>query len=191
MRRPCAQSGFMKNVLLSACGILIVSCASSVKVEPQIAKNAPPKEALELRGTLSFSGGRDFLPPALATLPTQGKAQPIFVYEYFDRYRETTIPAVLALYNPFSLVGFPSGTDTVRVAAHLEIRVAGKSVRTYSATGVIKNTRNAFTGSPLAELRRRALIAVRENIQQQMRNDADAIAMIIENNTKLRKGFPK
>jgi hypothetical protein len=176
------------SALLPVFLMLLGACASEIWLDPKLAEAPKPQTALHLRGTLAFSGGRDFLPTALVAMPTEGKAEPIFSYAYADRYQETTIPEIIAFVNPLSGIGFPTGVDTIRVSARLEIRVEGKAVRTYGATGVIENRRNAFTGSPLAELRRRVLIAVAANIQQQMANDAEAIEAIIQAASRTTKG---
>ena len=154
--------------------VMLVGCAT-MSTSPPVSGDAA---AIPLSGYLEFEGNREFLPGPLTGLPDAGPgADPIFHYRYDARYDETDL-SVLALFNPLTLVGCPTGSVSVTTDAVLQVTSRGTVVKQYTAQTVAKRLRTIFSGDPLSALRRDALRASAKNIADQIAADGVALSTI-------------
>ena len=97
-------------------------------------------------------------------------------YRYEVTYGRDAVPQALSLFNPLLIIGFPIGADTVVVTAKLEVLKESTQVKTYTAVCILDKHRTIFSeGETLSELRKRGLLAVRDNIETQMYGDRDLL----------------
>jgi hypothetical protein len=132
-----------------------------------------------MKGEIVYDGNREYLPKTVAE-DSLGKSGFVFRYKYDIVYGKDNVPQALPLFNPLTIIGFPVGEDTVVIAGRMEILKANQVVKTYSATCAFDKTRSAYwQGDTLSELRRKGLIAVRDNIDTQMNQEQDFLSKLI------------
>jgi hypothetical protein len=97
-------------------------------------------------------------------------------YRYEVTYGRDAVHQALIFFNPLTIIGFPIGTDTVVVTAKLAVLKGNFQVKEYTAVCILDKHRTIFwEGETLSELRRRGLLAVRDNIETQMYGDRDLL----------------
>jgi hypothetical protein len=163
-------------------GILIVTlvisaifsaCASNVVITPDLA--IVRSEDFSLRGKIDYEGNAEYLPRTVSAETYPGAAL-LLRYRYEVTYGRDAVHQALPLFNPLTIVGFPIGSDTVVVTAKLEVLKGSSEVKTYTAVCILNKSRTVFwEGETLSELRRRGLLAIRENIETQMHGDRDVL----------------
>jgi len=166
----------LRIVAPSVGAALLVGCAS-ISTSPKVATGAT---APVLRGHLDFDGNREYLPAPLVGLPpADAAATTVFRYRYDVKYDETDL-SVLALFNPLTLLGCPTGSVTVVAQGHLEVSSNGRPVARYSARAVASRLRTVYSGDPLSDLRRSALRATADSIVGQVAADGATLAALPE-----------
>jgi hypothetical protein len=100
-------------------------------------------------------------------------------YSYDVLYGKQDVPEVLALYNPLTIVGFPTGENTVTVIGRLDILRGGEVIRSYGSTCILEKTRNLFSEGTFTEMRKKGLIAVRDNIENQICSDKNNLEKLL------------
>lgn len=160
--------------LLGAALLLVLAsagCGTSMAITPQVT----PREmaGFTLKGRISYEGNPEYLPRTIAE-GDPGEAGLSFRYAYQVSYGKDNTAQILPLLNPLSLVGFPIGANTLIVCGKLDVEKAAAPVRSYTSTCAIDKARNLFyEGETFSEMRKRGLIAVRNNIEAQMFDDRD------------------
>ena len=156
--------------------MLLSGCAAKMVTTPEI--QASPNADVRLQGKILYDGNREYLPRMLA----DASIDPIelgFRYSYDVKYGRDSVPRVLPLFNPLTIVGFPIGEDTLAVEAHLAILKGEEVIKTYTAACLLESTRNIFwPGETYSELRRKGLMAVRDNIENQMLRDREFLSTL-------------
>jgi hypothetical protein len=131
---------------------------------------------LDLRGRVEYEGSREYLPTSLAGVNAPASdGDTIFRYRYDVTYETPDVPPILVVLNPLIGFGFPTGSDRATVTGWLEVLRGNRTLKTYTASCVAKRFRTVYSGSSLSQLRRDALVAVRDSVDTQMINDGAAL----------------
>lgn len=131
-----------------------------------------------LGGPITFDGKREYLPRTITDAPISENGLSIR-YSYHETQHRNDSLEVLALFNPLTLIGFPTGGTQSTVTGKLDILKGTEALKTYTATCVLEVTRTIFTdGESFSELRRKGLVAVRDNIEAQMFQDKEFLAKL-------------
>ena len=164
----------MKRVCLLLMALLLVSCSANISVKPEVPFS---DNQIVVRGDVAYEGNSSYLP---ATVQHQNGSEVTIKYAYVVSYDGTGLGTeMLTGFLPTTLVGTPTGGDSVTVAGKLEIFKNGQLFRTYVAEARVLKPRSLFLGGvDKTELRRLALISLKENIEQQMRNDFSSLSQI-------------
>jgi len=151
--------------------LFLFACAgcSTVSVTPNL--SILNKVSVLIKGPIQYVGKSEYLPRTIS----EGS-----ISEYGLTFRFTTTEAqersgwdVLALFNPLTLFGFPTGDLTSTVTGRLEILKETAIIKSYTATCVQKASKGIYYGENFSRLRRKGLLAVRDNIETQMSQDRE------------------
>jgi hypothetical protein len=143
---------------------LIGGC-TSVTVTPELPPLNTPIPLLH--GRIEYHGNQTYLPRTVAPSPSASEQALTLRYETTE-IQEPSDWDVIALFNPFSLIGFPTGHRSSTVKATLDILENGNLLQSYAATSEQDAIRGIYYGASFSELRRQGLIAVRNSIEAQM-----------------------
>jgi len=147
-----------------------------MKIEPQV----KPPESIDfgMKGKVIYEGNKEYLPRVLIDEPvTNPKIDLKYTYDVF--YGKKDVPNALALYNPFTIVGFPIGENTVSVIGTLDILRGEEVIKSYRSICILEKTRNLFSEGTFTQMRRKALIAVRDNIEGQICSDKNYLETLL------------
>ena len=159
--------------------LICLSCTSQF-VTPEL--DLPPNIVVVLTAPISFDGNKEYLPRTISedVLPSSNLS---VRYSYSEFHERDDSKEVLALFNPLTLIGFPTGGITNTITAWLNIIKGTEVIKSYNAVCKLKVTRTIFTdGDSFSELRRKGLIAVRNNIEAQMDKDQEFLRRIAVGN---------
>jgi len=146
-------------------------CGTRMAITPQVASR--DVAGFKVKGNIVYEGNPDYLPRTISQ-GNPGESDLSFRYAYQCAYGRDNTPQAIPLFNPFSLVGFPIGANTLVIAGKLDVYRGDALVKSYSATCAMDKTRNLFyEGETYSELRKRGLVEVRNNIESQMHEDRD------------------
>lgn len=165
-------------MMVSGCvGLVALSgCATQVMVAPQVSGPAD----CTVRGHLSFAGNPEYLPPVLlddAAAPVDAVVR----YGYRVDYDLRQIPAEVQWVNPLHLIGMPTGAGALTVVARLDVERGGVPVRSFAAVASLKRSQSMFgEGETFTDMRRRALLLVRDNIAAQVCADLPTTQAILD-----------
>jgi hypothetical protein len=166
VRFPCCRAA------IAAFGLSLGACTGALHVSP--APAAFPPANCALRARVEYRGAPDYVP---AVLVDTADAVLAYAFTYEVVYGSQAIDPLLQFVNPLNFVGFPTGAHDVRVVARVDVRTPSGVVRSYAAAAAADATGTMFSeGATLTELRRRALLAVRDSLARQLCADADALA---------------
>lgn len=164
MNRIYGKAGALPLLLL-----FVVAGCSSMSVTPELA--TLDKAPALMKGPILYEGNRLYLPRTIS----EGDPS-----EYGLRFRYTTSETqdrsswdVIALFNPFSVLGFPTGRRNSTVTGNLEILKDTEVMKSYTATCLQEAYRGIYYGESFSGLRRTGLLAVRDNIETQMSRDRE------------------
>ncbi len=151
-------------------GLALAACSATMKVVPELQREEGVT-GFQVKGTVQYDGNREYLPRTIRDRP---EADLTFRYEYTVSYGRDDVPTqFLPLINPLTLVGFPIGENTLVVIGKLEVIREGETVKTYGATAATEQVRSLFVeGETFTDLRKKALHAVRDNIELQIYRDS-------------------
>lgn len=134
------------------------------------------KATLIITGPIQYEGNSVYLPRTISVGAPS---------EYGLSFRYTTTETqdrsswdVLALFNPLTIMGFPTGKRVSTVIGKLEVLKEIEVVRSYAATCLQEAERGIYYGESFSELRRKGLAAVRDNIEAQMSHDREFIEKV-------------
>jgi hypothetical protein len=149
---------------------VVVGC-STMSVTPDLATGE--KAPVLIKGQIQYDGNRLYLPRTIS----EGDPS-----EYGLRFRYTTSETqdrsswdIIALFNPFSVLGFPTGRRNSTVTGNLEILRDTDVVKSYKASCLQEAYRGIYYGESFSDLRRSGLVAVRDNIEAQMSQDRELL----------------
>lgn len=156
--------------------LVLLGCATNMVVTPEV----PPlgdTAGVQLTGAIRYEGNREYLPRLLKDDPANR-----FTLRYVHQaaYGGQDVPAALALFNPLTVVGFPTGDRQLTIIGRLDVVAeSGEVVKSYTATSVLERTRSLWSDETLSELRRRGLLAVRDNIEAQLYQERDFLRNLL------------
>lgn len=142
-------------------------CAAKMVVTPQMEQINDISE-YKIKGKIVYDGNKEYLP---RTLSEDLAAEPILTlkYTYTVTYGKDATPQLIPLFNPLTIIGFPIGENTVAITGTLDIFQGKEVIKSYTSTCGFEIARNIFSeGETFSELRKKGLIAVRDNIEAQM-----------------------
>jgi hypothetical protein len=163
-------SQFYLTISLSSI-LLLCGCAAKMAVTPEV--NQMNHVDFQIKGKILYEGNKEYLPRTITegAVPGDGIS---FQYTYEAIYGEHDIPDIVAWVNPLHLAGFPTGENTLIIRGKLDILKGKELIKSYTATCGLEKTRSLFwEGETYSSLRKKGLIAVRDNIEAQMKQDRD------------------
>jgi len=146
---------------------LFSGCTSDMQVRPEIELQSI--DNYRITAKVVFEGNRDYLPRVLQDSPA-GKDGITVDYRYDISHKGTNHDAI-ALFNPLSIVGFPSGSNQLTLLAELKILRNGALIKNYQAACAIEQQTGLWSFRTLTEMRRDGLLALRDNIESQLVQD--------------------
>ena len=100
----------MLRRLASCVTVALVAGCATMSTLPSVSPGRTPPA---LRGHVDFDGNREYLPAPLATLSAASpESTTVFRYRYGVEYDDLDL-SVLALFNPLTLLGCPTGSVSV------------------------------------------------------------------------------
>lgn len=156
--------------------ILLCGCATTMKINPQVTQMENIN--FQIKGKIICEGNKEYLPQVLVE-ESAPNSKLIFKYVYNAIYGKHDVPDLVALYNPFTIVGFPTGENTVTIIGKLDVLKGEEVVKSYIATCVLEKTRSLFSEGTFTEMRRKGLIAVRNNIEVQIYLDRSYLEKLL------------
>lgn len=158
--------------------VLLSGCGTTYHVGPELTEI--PNIDYTILGTLEYDGNSDYLPRTIRE-GDDSESLPVIRYIYHVGYGKDSIPELLPLFNPLSLVGFPVGSDSLVITAALDVVKEGETLKQYSSTCVIDKNRSLFyEGDTFSVLRKKGLLMVRENIESQMIRDRETLSHLLQ-----------
>jgi hypothetical protein len=145
-------------------GSMSVACTAKLNVLPEVSKYPDQVEVL-LRGGLVYEGKPEYLPRTIAGQRDGGNKLTLH-YAYEDSHNRREI---LKLTQGYQQVG----SKSQYVVGNLEIRDGEKVIKKYTAVATL--TGWSEYSETLTEMRRRGLLAVRDNIEAQMYLDGELL----------------
>jgi hypothetical protein len=103
----------------------------------------------------------------------------VFTYRWNAETSRRDHPDLVTLFNPLTLLGFPTGESTATASGHLEIRRGDRPVRSYDAQASVRKVQHLYSGDSLTEIRRQALLAVRDNLDAQLKADLPSLSELL------------
>lgn len=151
--------------------VILCGCATSMTVTPKIQDNGNGN--FQIAGNLACEGNTQYAPRCIVNNPNTPSTL-TFQYKYLAMYGKHDIPNAVALFNPLTIVGFPTGENTLTVTGKLDVMKGGEILKTYTSTCVLEKTRNIFSeGETFSEIRKKGLFAIRDNIEAQLYQDRE------------------
>ncbi len=157
-----------KIIYLSCIASLFIGCAQqNIRVMPDI--NLLNETVRPLECKIHYDGSnKEYLP---RLLQDSKESQIGASYQYDVRYiNGNTDWDGLNIWNPLLIVGFPMSEESVIVEAKCELKDKEIVVKTFEASCIANKTRNLFQNSGSSEPRKACLLAVRDNIDQQIKH---------------------
>lgn len=152
-----------------------VACTSVMVKPDDIAPSG--NGGLVLKAVVRFDGNPDYLP---ATIAETKDSDTEISYEYKVLYDGTNMSREVVFgVMPTTLLGFPTGLDDILVVARLDIQKGGAVVKSYSSEAMVKRPRSIFLGgADKTKMRRKGLLAVKENLENQMIRDRELLSKL-------------
>jgi hypothetical protein len=166
----------LNSTLILGLFISLITSACAPNVVITITPDLPivHSDDFSVVGKIDYEGNAEYLPRTISAEPHPG-ATLTLRYRYEVTYGSDTANQALALLNPLTIAGFPIGADTVVVTAKLAVLKGNFQVKEYTAVCVLDKQRTIWEAETLSELRKRGLLAVRDNIETQMYGDRDLL----------------
>ncbi|MGH7407872.1 MAG: hypothetical protein ACREKF_07695 [Candidatus Methylomirabilales bacterium] len=131
----------------------------------------------QLIGAIRYDGNREYLPRLLTGDPA---SRFTLRYVHEATYGGQDVPGAVALFNPLTGLGFPTGERQLTIIGRLDIVAeSGEVVKSYTATSVLERTRSLWSDETLSELRRKGLLGVRDNIEAQLYQDREFLKKLL------------
>ena len=159
---------YRKIIYLSCIASLFIGCAQqSIRVTPDLTMLNETVRPLKCQIRYEESN-KEYLPQLL-----QDSKESLLIasYQYNVRYiNGNTDWDGLNLWNPLIIAGFPMSGESVIVDAKLALKENDASIKEFSASCIAAKTRNLFQTGGSSGPRKACLIAVRDNIDTQIKH---------------------
>lgn len=170
------------KLLLGLLVILLVGCATQMTVTPEL--STPANLDFQVKGKVIYEGKREYLPRTITESSTTDVGL-TFHYSYQEVQKRGDSREVVALFNPLTIVGFPTGGTSSTILGKLDVLSGGSLLKSYTATCSFEVTRTIFSdGESFSELRRKGLMAVRDNIEIQMYQDKEFMEKVSKSESR-------
>jgi hypothetical protein len=101
-------------------------------------------------------------------------------YSYDAKYGLEQLPNSVTPVNPLTLIGFPTGSDSLVISGRLEVLRDGNVVRSYAAASAMKRTGTILSeGDTFTDMRRRGLLLVRDNVSAPLCSDMPTLSELL------------
>lgn|SRR5262249_3334542 len=161
---------FIARTTLVVFLVTSIGC-STMSMSPILSVTETP--IVLIKSPIQYDGNRGYLPRTVSedAVSENGLTVRYATTETQDRNSWD----VLALFNPLTIFGFPTGRRTSTVTGNLEILKGSDVLKSYWASCRQEAQRGIYYGESFSELRRSGLTAVRDNIETQMVPDREFI----------------
>lgn len=155
-----------KKMLLFIVLIFLISGCSKIIVKPDVAvMNLPTNPILEGK-VIYKKTNKEYLPKMIKDSSHTDRE---IEYQYSVKYNNGTVDYDgINLFNPLLFAGFPLGSSDLLVSGKLTISNAGIVLNTFEASCVATETRNLFNTGGSSSNRKKCLIEIRYNIDNQI-----------------------
>lgn len=155
---------------MAMAALILAACSTKVLTTPSVKKTEGKLECISSK--IIYIGNKDYLPGTISLCESDGSAL-TSAYKYDVAYSGTSAGTEFGVaLIPTSLVGTPTGSDTITVSATLELLRDGIRANKYESSCELHFYRGLFAGATdFSALRRQGLLSVKENIEQQMMHD--------------------
>lgn len=158
----------LKQILIFIVFILLITGCSSIIVKPDVAIiNYEHNPIIDGKITYNKSN-KNYLP----TLIRQNSNNNVEInYIYSVTYNNGSVDFDgINLFNPLLFVGFPMSNSDLLVSGKLSIIDSGDVLNTFESSCIAQKTRNLFSTGGNSIERKKCLLAIRDNIDNQIRN---------------------
>ena len=151
--------------------LLCSGCGTHMDVKPDVPGG---QVDFTLRGKVTYEGNWDYVPKTISNQSADNGSLS-FNYAYNVLYGGTAMQQdIVAILLPTTMLGAPTGESDVQVRAKLDVMNGSNLIKSYIAACNMTRPRGVFTGGTnFTEIRKRGLMAVKENIELQMVQDRD------------------
>jgi hypothetical protein len=154
----------------------LCGCAVDMKIDPQVRQI--DNIDFRIKGKIVYEGNKEYLPRVLVD-ELASNLKLTLQYTYDVIYGKHDVPSAVALFNPLTIAGFPTGENTTTVIGKLDVMKGGEVIKSYKAICILKKTQNLFSEETFTELRRQGLLGVRNNIEIQIYLDRDYLERLL------------
>lgn len=158
--------------------VALAGCATSVSLTPQLPDKQIP--TCRLQAAVQYDGRPEYLPAALAG--DSGTPGPVaFRYSFEAQYGLKPVNDFVAFVNPLELFGFPVSSDNMVVTGRVDVLRGDAVIRSYGAAASMKRSSTVFSeGESFTDMRRRALMLVRDNLSGQLCHDEALLTAMLK-----------
>ncbi len=165
-------------LILSAISCFIFMACTTIDVKPKVTDTI--SNGFGLHGPVDYDRNWDYVPRTISN--KKGSPSGLsFKYIYNIKYSGTTMHQdLMTLYIPTSILGTPTGRNDVQVSAQLDVYQDKSIVKSYISVCYVSKTRGMLIGGiNYTELRKKGLMAVKENIESQMVQDKEFLLSFV------------
>lgn len=155
--------------------IFIYGCKTNMAIDPKVTQI--DNIEFRIQGKIIYEGTKEYLPRVLTEIISNTGLT--FEYNYNVIYGKHDVPSAVALLNPLTIVGFPTGENTTTVIGKLDVIKKGEVMKSYNSTCILEKTQNLFSEMTFTELRRQGLLAVRNNLEVQIYLDKNYLEKLL------------
>jgi hypothetical protein len=157
--------------------VWLAGCATAVSVTPNISTYGAPN--CVIHAVVRYDGKPEYLPQALSPIPNES-ATTFLKYSYEASYGINETNPALTMFNPLTLVGFPTSSDYLVVIGHIDVIQGTTTLRSYAAASSMKRSETIFSeGETFTSMRRRGLLLVAENLSAQVCTDQGSLRTLM------------
>lgn len=158
-----------KIVVACCSSFLLLGCVGhSIKVLPE-QSNMSSSQPIPIECKILYDGSnKEYIPQSLQD---KEPASQLAHYRYSVHYvNGNTNWDGINIFNPLIMVGFPMSEESIIVEAKLQLKEKDTLIKEFEASCIANKTRNMFQNGGSSELRKACLLAVRDNIDMQIKH---------------------
>jgi hypothetical protein len=159
--------------------LLFSGCGTHMDVKPEVPGG---QVDFTLRGKVTYEGNWEYVPKTISNKEIDNGILS-FNYAYNVLYGGTAMQQdIVTILLPTTMFGTPTGESDVQIRAKLDVVNGSNLIKSYVSVCNIVSPRGVFAGGTnFTEIRKRGLMAVKENIEFQMVQDKDFWGSFINN----------
>lgn len=155
----------------------LYACGTKLTTTPDVNLTGLTETDIKIvvSGKIDYSGQPDYLPNTISDNHDESSDIKI-KYEYMVSYGGTKPSTdIITAFIPTTLLGTPTGNNELVIQGKLDIYKNSIVTKSYMSECIVRKPRNVWSGINYTELRRKGLIAIKENIELQMMYDRDVL----------------